>query len=78
MLHNDIINTINMPVTLTDGVIGQWGKWTDRLNIWNSDRAKVKIQNFAVATNLYYGEQEFLTEDIFNGHRDTYAATTTR
>jgi hypothetical protein len=78
MLHNDIINTINMPVTLTDGVIGQWEKWTDRLNIWNSDRAKVKIQNFAVATNLYYGEQEFLTEDIFNGHRDTYAATTTR
>jgi len=77
-LHNNIINTINMPVTLSDGIIGQWDKWTDRLNIWNSDGAKVKIQNFAVATNLYYGEQEFLTEDIFNGHRDTYKATAKR
>jgi hypothetical protein len=73
--HNNIINTINMPDTLKAGYIGQWDKWTDRLNVWNSAGAKVKIQNFAVATNLYYGEQEFLTEDIFNGHRDTYKAT---
>ena len=73
-LHNNIINTINMPDTLKAGDIGQWDKWTDRLNIWNSDNAKVKIQNYAVATNLYYGEQEFLTEEIFNGHRDTYKA----
>ena len=72
-IHN-IINTINMPVTLTDGIIGQWDKWTQRLNVWNSKGAKVKIQNFAIATNLYYGEQEFLTEEIFNGHRDTYRA----
>jgi hypothetical protein len=77
-LHNNIINTISMPTTLTDGVIGQWDKWTDRLNVWNSDGAKVKIQNYAVATNLYYGEQEFMTEDIFNGHRDTYKTTTKR
>ena len=63
-----------MPDTLKAGDIGQWDKWTDRLNIWNSDNAKVKIQNYAVATNLYYGEQEFLTEEIFNGHRDTYKA----
>lgn len=73
-LHN-IINIINMPVTLTDGIIGQWDKWTERLNVWNSKGAKVKIQNFAIATNLYYGEQEFLTEEIFNGHRDTFRAT---
>jgi len=77
-LHNNIINTINMPATLMAGDIGQWDKWTDRLNVWNSYGAKVKIQNFAVATNLYYGEQEFMTEDIFNGHRDTYRATAKR
>jgi len=75
---NNIIDTTNMPVTLTSGEIGKWNKWTDRLNIWNSENAKVKIQNYAVATNLYYREQEFLTEDIFNGHRDTYKATSKR
>ena len=60
------------------GNIGIWDKWTDRLNVWNSEGAKVKIQNFAIATNLYYGEQEFITEDIFNGHRDTYKTTEKR
>ena len=73
-IHN-IINTINMPVTLTDGVIGQWDKWSERLNVWSSKGAKVKIQNFAMGTNLYYGEHEFITEEIFNEHRDTYRAT---
>jgi hypothetical protein len=77
-LHDNIINTINMPGTLASGNIGKWSKWTDRLNVWNSEHAKVKIQNYAVATNLYYGEQEFLTEEIFNGHRDTYKATAKR
>lgn len=77
-IHDNIMHTINMPLTLTDGKIGKWDKWTDRLNIWNSSGAKVKIQNFAIATNLYYGEQEFMTEDIFNGHRDTYKATEKR
>ena len=71
-IHNDIIHTVNMPVSLTDGVMGIWDKWTDRLNVWNSKDAKVKIQNFAIATNLYYGEQEFMSEDIFNGQQDTY------
>jgi hypothetical protein len=75
--HN-IINTINMPATLVHGNIGRWNKWTDRLNTWSSNNAKVKIQNYAVATNLYYGEQEFLTEDIFNGHKNTYRATAKR
>ena len=77
-IHDNIMHTINMPLTLTDGKIGKWDKWTDRLNTWNSSGAKVKIQNFAIATNLYYGEQEFMTEDIFNGHRDTYKATEKR
>jgi len=77
-IHDDIIHTVNMPITLTDGDIGIWDKWTDRLNVWNSEGAKVKIQNFAIATNLYYGEQEFMSEDIFNGHKDTYRITEKR
>ena len=56
-IHNDIINIVNMSVT-GDGNIGMWDKWTDRLNTWTYS-AKVKIQNFAMHTNLYYGEQEF-------------------
>ena len=77
-MHDNIMHTINMPLTLTDGTIGNWNKWTDRLNVWNSSGAKVKIQNFAIATNLYYGEQEFMTEDIFNGHKNTYKLITKR
>jgi hypothetical protein len=77
-MHTNIIQTVDMPSTLENRSIGTWDKWTDRLNVWNSNGAKVKIQNFAVATNLYYGEQEFITEDIFNGHRDTYKQTAKR
>ena len=28
-------------LTLTDGIIGQWDKWTQRLNVWNKG-AKLK------------------------------------
>ena len=77
-MHNDIVNLINMPVTLSDGCIGFWPKWTDRLNIWISNNAKVKIQNFAIHTNLYYGEQEFLTKELFDGHQQTFTSTAKR
>ena len=76
--NKKVIETVNMPITLSDGVIGIWDKWTDRLNVWSSKGAKVKIQNFAMSTNLYYGEQEFLTEEILNEHRDTYRITAKR
>ena len=80
-LQNTLKNNIdqsNMPVTLSDGNIGMWNKWTDRLNTWTSKGAKVKIQNFAMHTNLYYGEQEFLTEEIFDGHRQAFTSTAKR
>lgn len=78
LLNKQVINIVNMPITLSDNVIGIWDKWTDRLNVWASKGAKVKIQNFAMSTNLYYGEQEFLTEEILNEHRDTYRITAKR
>ena len=34
-IHNDIINIVNMPL-LSDGNIGMWDKWTDRLNTWTN------------------------------------------
>ena len=67
-----------MPITLSDGNIGMWNKWTDRLNTWISKGAKIKIQNFAMHTNLYYGEQEFLTKEIFDGHRQAFTSTAKR
>jgi hypothetical protein len=75
LLHKDLVTIVNMPVTLEDGNIGVWDKWTDCLNTWASKGAKIKIQNFAISTNLYYGEQEFLTQEIFDEHRNTYLAT---
>jgi hypothetical protein len=77
-MHNDMINLVNMPVTLSDGCVGFWPKWTDRLNTWISNGAKVKIQNFAMHTNLYYGEQEFLTKEIFDGHQQAFTSTAKR
>ena len=32
--HNNVVNIVNMPTTLSDGCIGFWPKWTDRLNTW--------------------------------------------
>ena len=74
-IHNNLVDIVSMPVALADGDIGMWDKWTDCLNTWVSKGAKVKIQNFAISTNLYYGEQEFLTQEIFDEHRNTYIAT---
>lgn len=76
--HNNVVNIVNMPTTLSDGCIGFWPKWTDRLNTWTSQGAKVKIQNFAMSTNLYYGEQEFLTKEIFDGHQQAFTSTAKR
>jgi hypothetical protein len=47
-------------------------KWTDYLNVWVREGGTVKIQNYATTGILYYKEPDFLTEDIFNGQRDSY------
>lgn len=51
-------------------------RWTDYLNVWVRGNGTVKIQNFANTGILYYKEPDFLTEDIFNGQRNTYRVQT--
>lgn len=51
-------------------------KWTDYLNVWSRDNGTVKIQNYATTGILYYKESDFLTEDIFNGQRNSYRLQT--
>lgn len=71
-LHKQILSYVDMKSTLENKVLGKWERWTDRINVWSSANAKIKIQNFAITTNLYYHEDEFLTEEIFNEHREYY------
>lgn len=73
--NKNLLTVVDMKTTLYDRVIGNdWKKWTDRLNCWISAGTKIKIQNFAISNTLYYYENEFLTEEIFDEHRDYYRA----
>lgn len=75
LLNSNILQCIDMRTVLFNGSLGsEWKRWTDRLNVWASSGAKIKIQNFAINKTLYYMENEFLTEEIFNEHRDHYRA----
>lgn len=51
-------------------------KWTDYLNVWSRDSGFVKIQNYANTGLLYYKEDDFLTDDIFDAQRNSYRIKT--
>jgi hypothetical protein len=72
--RDDIFNYIDMETSLTDGKIGRWKNWTDRLNVWASRNSKIKIQNFAINRTMFYFNEVFLTNEIYNEHRDHYRA----
>lgn len=74
-INKDILTYIDMLTALTDDRIGRWSNWIDRLNVWSSRGGKIKIQNFAINRTLFYFNEEFLTDEIFNEHRDQYRAT---
>lgn len=75
-VHSNIFTYIDMKKSHLDGMLGRWQKWTDRLNVWASRDGKIKLQNFAINNILYYGEDDFLTEDIFNEQRDHFKTVT--
>jgi len=50
--------------------------WTDYLNVWARENGTVKIQNYATSGILYYKEPDFLTDEIFNGQRNSYRVQT--
>lgn len=74
--HPDVFTYTDMRVAHRDGAIGRWDRWTDRLNVWASRDGKIKVQNYAVNNTLYYAEDDFLTEEIFNEQRDYYRTVT--
>jgi hypothetical protein len=46
--------------------------WSEHLNTWISNSAKLKIQNFAIDGILYYEDPGFNTAVIFDGHRNYF------
>lgn len=75
-VHRNVFKYIDMEISRDDGVIGRWNRWTDRLNTWASRDGKIKIQNFAINHTLYYGEDEFLTTEIFEEQKNHYRTVT--
>ena len=69
------LNYIDMDI-VSDYFRNKADKWTDYLNVWSRDNGTVKIQNYATTGILFYKESDFLTEDIFNGQRDSYRLQT--
>lgn len=51
-------------------------KWTDYLNVWNRSNGTVKLQNYANTGILYYKEADFLTNEIYDGQRNSYRLQT--
>jgi len=46
--------------------------WTEHLNTWISNSAKLKIQNFAIDGILHYADPGFNTAEIYDGHRNYF------
>ena len=75
-IHKNTLEYIDMKTALVDMRFGKWNRWTDRINVWASANAKLKIQNFAINSTLYYDENEFLTTEMYNEQRNFYRTTT--
>jgi hypothetical protein len=46
--------------------------WIEYLNTWPSENTKIKLQNYAINTNIFYYNPAFLTDEIYFEHRDYY------
>ena len=73
-IHNilsyiDMQNSVNTRLNKTS-------KWTDKFTVWPSNAGKIKIQNYAINDILYYHNDEFLTQEIFNEQRKHYDTIT--
>lgn len=75
-LHSNILDYVDMDVSLVNRLLGNHERWTDKLNIWASENAKLKIQNFAVNNMLYYKEENFLTKELVDDQRNFYRTVT--
>ena len=72
---DDILNYIDMDLVSTY-FHKKVAKWIDYLNVWSRDSGTIKIQNYANIGLLFYKEEDFLTDDIFDAQRNTYRLRT--
>lgn len=76
VIDEDIFSYIDMHGVLENGFLGHWDRWTDKLSVWGTKEAKVKIQNYAVSRLINYNDDNFLTNELFNDQRQYYRYTT--
>lgn len=74
--YHSMLSYIDMQHSVTAGDFGKITNWTDIINVWSSEAGKIKIQNYAMNSTLYYHENEFLTEEIFNEQQSYYRLVT--
>lgn len=72
ILHEDIFSYIDMTSSLVNGELGKWDSWTDRVTVWSSGNAKIKIQNYAITSALFYDDDNFLTDEIFKEEQEYF------
>ena len=70
--YENILKSIDMRTANREFSHRVESSWLEYLNVWPSKNAKVKIQNFAITDTLFYTDSKFLTEEIFNEHRDYF------
>ena len=73
--HNGILKSICMDEVTKEYIKSKQvnKSWTEYLNTWVTEDTKLKIHNYAVKGTLYYGDNSFLTDEIYNIHNKYYA-----
>ena len=68
---NNVLSYIDMRTVLKDGMLKTDNNWTSMFSIWSTNGKKLKLQNYAVSSVLYYHEDEFYKEEIANDFRNS-------
>ena len=68
---NNVLSYIDMRTVLKDGMLKTDNNWTSMFSIWSTNGKKLKLQNYAVNSVLYYHEDEFYKEEMANDFRNS-------
>ena len=72
--HDNILEIIDMGIVNDDLKRRNRieNNWSDYINVWTSEGAKLKIQNFAINHTIVYKDSTFITDEIYDEHRKHY------
>lgn len=72
--HDDILKIIDMDVVTNELLTNDRIEcnWSDYLNVWIGDHARIKIQNFAINHTIAYKNVTFVTDEIYNEYRNYF------